>query len=233
MDALLLATGFLGALSVRWLSRLLLHRWQALPSLTPHFSPKGGCTEAIVRELNAARKEVLVLAYGFTSQPIAQALVDAKLRGVHVEVVLDHSNETDPHSDIHFLLKQGLVPLIDAQHAISHNKVMILDGRTLLTGSFNFTQHAETSNAENLLVIKGHPELVRAYVEDFHVHKKHARAAEVKVAPADKAEAESPSVLATVGHAILGLVHPPAAEVEARRPAKQHEPDAKPAKRAA
>jgi phosphatidylserine/phosphatidylglycerophosphate/cardiolipin synthase-like enzyme len=149
-----------------------------------HFSPKGGCTEAIVREINAARREVLVLAYGFTSQPIAQALVDAKLRGVHVEMVLDHSNEHDAHSNLHFLLEQGVVPLIDAHHGIAHNKVMLVDGRTIITGSFNFTHHAENANAENLLILKHHADLVRAYRQDFDVHKAHARAAEVKVAPA-------------------------------------------------
>jgi phosphatidylserine/phosphatidylglycerophosphate/cardiolipin synthase-like enzyme len=61
--------------------------------------------------------------------------------------------------------------------------VMVIDNRTLLTGSFNFTQHAETDNAENLLIIKGHPELVRSYKENFHSHKAHARAAELKVTP--------------------------------------------------
>src|SRR5262249_21606228 len=151
-------------------------------SLQAHFSPKGGCTDAIVHEIQQARHEVLVLAYSFTSKPIAQALVDAKLRGVHVEIVLDHSNEGEASSDLHFFVEQGLVPTIDPHHAIAHNKIMIIDNRTLLTGSFNFTHHAENDNAENLLVIKGHRELVRAYKENFHAHKDHARAAEVKTA---------------------------------------------------
>jgi phosphatidylserine/phosphatidylglycerophosphate/cardiolipin synthase-like enzyme len=154
------------------------HAWFTPPSMEPHFSPKGGCTEAIIREIQQARHEILVLAYSFTSRPIAQALVDAKLRGVHVEIVLDHSNEHEPYTDLHFFLEQGVVPVIDPHHAIAHNKVMIIDNRTLLTGSFNFTQHAENENAENLLVIKGHPALVKMYKENFHTHKSHARAAE-------------------------------------------------------
>ncbi len=66
---------------------------------------------------------------------------------------------------------------------------MVIDNRTLLTGSFNFTQHAETDNAENLLVIKGHPELVRIYKENFQAHKAHARGPEVKAAPAQQPHA--------------------------------------------
>jgi phosphatidylserine/phosphatidylglycerophosphate/cardiolipin synthase-like enzyme len=178
-----LATGFTGALSLIYLVRVVYHRFHAPLHLAAHFSPHGGCTDVIVRELRGARREVQVLAYGFTSRPIAQALIDAKLRGVHVDVVLDHSNEHDPHSDLHFLLEQGLVVKIDPHHAIAHNKVMIVDGKTLLTGSFNFTHHAETANAENLVVIKGHPELVRSFRHDFHHHKDHARDPEVKVQP--------------------------------------------------
>jgi phosphatidylserine/phosphatidylglycerophosphate/cardiolipin synthase-like enzyme len=184
MTWLLLATGFTGALTLLYLVRLAYHHLHALPSVTAHFSPRGGCTDVIVREVQRARHEVLVLAYSFTSRPIAQALIDAKLRGVQVDIVLDPSNERDAYSDLHFFLEQGLPPLIDPHHAIAHNKVMVIDGRTVLTGSFNFTHHAETENAENLLVLRGHPDLVRAYRQDFAAHKAHARAPQVAVAPA-------------------------------------------------
>jgi phosphatidylserine/phosphatidylglycerophosphate/cardiolipin synthase-like enzyme len=178
------ATGFTGALTLSFLFRLLYRTVATPPSVTAHFSPKGGVTDVVVSELGRARREVLVLAYSFTSQPISKALIDAKTRGVHVEIILDHSNETEPYSDLHFFLEQKLPPVIDAHHAIAHNKVMIIDGRTILTGSFNFTHQAENENAENLLVIKGHPDLVRLYRSNFEVHKEHARAAEAKVAPA-------------------------------------------------
>jgi phosphatidylserine/phosphatidylglycerophosphate/cardiolipin synthase-like enzyme len=180
MDWLLIGTGFTGALTLLYLLRRVWFSLRTPPSITSRFSPKGGCTDAVVDELKQAKKEILVLAYSFTSRPIAQALVDAKLRGVHVEVVLDHSNEKEEHSDLHFLMEQGMAPLIDPHHAIAHNKVMLIDGRTLLTGSFNFTHQAENENAENLLVIKGHPELVHAYRQDFTAHKGHARPPEVK-----------------------------------------------------
>jgi phosphatidylserine/phosphatidylglycerophosphate/cardiolipin synthase-like enzyme len=181
MSWLLVATGFTGSLSLLYLLRVLYHTWHTPPSVAVHFSPKGGCTEAVVRELGHARHQIQVLAYSFTSRPIAQALVNAKLRGVHVEVILDHSNEQEVYSDLHFFLEQGLVPLIDPNHAIAHNKVMIIDGHTLITGSFNFTHNAENDNAENLVIVKGHPDLVRAYRDNFTAHKAHARQAQPKV----------------------------------------------------
>ena len=180
LEWLILATGFTGALTLVHLARLAYRRLFTPPSAEVHFSPKGNCTDIVVRELKQARHEVLVLAYSFTSRPIAEALIDAKLRGVHVDVVLDKSNEHDEHTDLHFFIEQGLPPLIDAEHAIAHNKVMIIDQRTLLTGSFNFTNQAEHENAENLLVLKGHADLVHAYRENFQAHKAHARAAAVK-----------------------------------------------------
>jgi phosphatidylserine/phosphatidylglycerophosphate/cardiolipin synthase-like enzyme len=198
MTWLLIGTGFTGAYTLLFLARGLHRRFATPPSLGVHFSPKGGCTEAVVRELQAARHEVLVLAYSFTSKPIAQALVDAKLRGVHVDIVLDHSNEKEEYTDLHFFLEQGLTPLIDPNHAIAHNKVMVVDGKTVITGSFNFTHHAESENAENLLVIKGHPELVRAYRTDFAAHKAHARKPEVKARPA--AAPAPPPAPAAAGH---------------------------------
>jgi phosphatidylserine/phosphatidylglycerophosphate/cardiolipin synthase-like enzyme len=182
MDWLLMATGFTGALTLGHLCRVV-HGWFVVPpSAFVHFSPKGGCAEAVVAELAKARREILVLAYSFTNKQIAQALVDAKLRGVAVEVVLDHSNEKETYTDLQFFHEQGLTPLIDASHAIAHNKVMVIDGKTLITGSFNFTHQAEQENAENLLVLHGHRDLVRAYRENFQNHRAHARAPQLDAA---------------------------------------------------
>jgi phosphatidylserine/phosphatidylglycerophosphate/cardiolipin synthase-like enzyme len=184
---LLLATGFTGALTLVHLVRRV-HQWFVTPpSVLAHFSPKGGCTDAVVGQLRQARREVLVMAYSFTSKAIAQALIDAKGRGVHVEILLDKSNEQETYSELAPFLEQGLAPLIDAHHAIAHNKVMIIDHRTLITGSFNFTNQAEGENAENLLVIKGHPQLINVYRENFLAHKAHCQAPVVKAAAHKKA----------------------------------------------
>jgi phosphatidylserine/phosphatidylglycerophosphate/cardiolipin synthase-like enzyme len=177
MTWLLLATGFTGAFTLLFLWKSLLRLVTTPPGATVHFSPKGGCTEAVVGELRRARHEVLVLAYSFTSRPITEALIEARARGVRVEVVLDHSNEKDAHTDLPHLLEKGLAPLIDPHHAIAHNKVMVIDAATVITGSFNFTHQAEHENAENLLVLKGFPALARQYLGNFEAHKSHARAA--------------------------------------------------------
>ena len=139
-----------------------------------YFSPHGGCTDAIVRELGAAHKQVLMQAYSFTSAPIAKALVEAKKRGVEVKAVLDKSNETAQYSSATFLINDDIPVLIDDQHAIAHNKIMVIDGTTVITGSFNFTTAAEEKNAENLVILKDSPELARRYTQNFDAHTAHA-----------------------------------------------------------
>ena len=146
---------------------------QSLPPVEVYFSPKGGCTEAVVRELNAAKSTVLVQAYSFTSAHIAKALVDAHKRGVKVEVILDKGQRTEKYSSATFMVNMGIPTKIDAQHAIAHNKVMVIDSQTVITGSFNFTSAAENSNAENLLVIRS-PELAAKYTANWQAHAQHS-----------------------------------------------------------
>ncbi len=73
-----------------------------------------------------------------------------------------------------FLVHAGIQTLIDDQHAIAHNKVMVIDSATIITGSFNFTKAAEEKNAENMLVMKDAPELVKAYEANIHAHAGHS-----------------------------------------------------------
>jgi phosphatidylserine/phosphatidylglycerophosphate/cardiolipin synthase-like enzyme len=156
------------------------------------FSPKGGATDAVVNALDQATNTVLVQAYSLTSAPIAKALVDAHRRGVKVQVILDHSQRTEKYSEADFLKNNGIPTLIDAQHAIAHNKVMIIDDAIVLTGSFNFTRAAEEHNAENMLVIND-PVLAKQYIENWHAHEQHSETYEREgTAAAGKSEDRNP-----------------------------------------
>jgi len=137
-----------------------------------YFSPKGGCTEAIVSEINRARSEILVQAYSFTSIKIAKALADVHTRGVSVQIILDKSQTTARRSAAAYSSRTGTPTFIDRAHAIAHNKVMIIDGFTLITGSFNFTNAAE-SNAENLLIMRSSA-LAELYRKNWDEHRSHS-----------------------------------------------------------
>ena len=143
------------------------------PNWQIYFSPKGGCTDAIIRELDKAKKTILVQAYLFSSAPIAKSLVDAHKRGVKVEVLLDKSQKGNQYSSADFFANSGIPTKIDTQHGIAHNKVMIIDGETVITGSFNFTKSAEENNAENLLVIRD-KKLAERYISNWREHERHS-----------------------------------------------------------
>lgn len=138
-----------------------------------YFSPNGGATDAVVNALADAKKTVLVQAYSFTSQPIAKALLTAKKRGVDVRILLDKSQVTQKYSSAAFFHNVGINPWIDYEHAIAHNKVMVIDDATVITGSFNFTKAAEQKNAENLLIIDD-PKLAAAYTKNWNTHRNHS-----------------------------------------------------------
>lgn len=125
----------------------------AEPSIKVCFTPGGPCTEQIVDSIADASKEIRVQAYSFTSTPIAKALADAHRRGVDVEVILDKSQASARYTGATYLKNAGIPVLIDDRVAIAHNKVIIIDNKTVITGSFNFTKAAQERNAENLLVI--------------------------------------------------------------------------------
>jgi phosphatidylserine/phosphatidylglycerophosphate/cardiolipin synthase-like enzyme len=127
----------------------------------------------VVEALGQAKATVMVQAYSFTSAPIAKALVDAHKRGVRVEVLLDKSQRTEKYSAADFLAHAGISTRIDAQHRIAHNKVMVIDGAVVITGSFNFTKGAEYENAENLLVIHS-PALAAQYTRNWEAHAGHS-----------------------------------------------------------
>ena len=140
---------------------------QATGTIEVAFSPNGGGAALIIRTIGEAKKSIKVQAYSFTNADIAKALLDAHKRGVNVRAVLDKSQETEKYTSATFLANAGVPVRIDDDFAIAHNKIMIIDEETVITGSFNFTKAAEEKNAENVLVIRGNKELAKLYLQNW------------------------------------------------------------------
>ncbi len=140
----------------------------------PCFSPHGGCTQAIAEEIEKAKSEVLVQAYSLTSKPIADAIVNAKEAGVHVEIILDRSYGYTQNSASYFSTLKGIPTYIDAKHVVAQNNILIIDRNTVITGSFTFTHEAEEKNAGNLVIIDS-AKLARTYLKNWNDHKSHSQ----------------------------------------------------------
>ncbi len=139
-----------------------------------YFTPGDSAESAIVEQLLGAKDSILVQAYSFTNPAIAAALVSAQQRDVRVVILLDKSHRTQKYSAADFTSHGGVETLIDDRHAIAHNKIMILDGRVVITGSYNFTKAAEKNNAENLVIIDS-PDVAAKYLQNWHKHQRHSQ----------------------------------------------------------
>jgi phosphatidylserine/phosphatidylglycerophosphate/cardiolipin synthase-like enzyme len=147
--------------------------WEA--SWAVYFSPNGGAAHAILNAIRSAQHTILVQAYLLRSKRLAGALVRAHQRGVHVHVLLDANAQTHypPDPAVALLLGAGIAVSLDERHECAHDKVMILDGAAVTTGSYNWTLAAENKNGENLLVIRD-PRLAREYAENWRRHADHS-----------------------------------------------------------
>jgi phosphatidylserine/phosphatidylglycerophosphate/cardiolipin synthase-like enzyme len=145
-----------------------------VPPIAVYFQPGGGATAAIVKEIHTAKATILVQAYGFNSAAIGKALVEAQQRGVKVFVILDKSKVSEEQdSQAGLLVRHGVPTRLDGSHHAAHNKVMILDGQVVISGSCNFTKHSERDNAENLLVIRDKA-LAEKYAANWKLHAEHS-----------------------------------------------------------
>jgi phosphatidylserine/phosphatidylglycerophosphate/cardiolipin synthase-like enzyme len=137
------------------------------PEITTCFTPGQDCMGMIVAAIDGAKAEVLVQAYSFSAKPLVDALGRARMRGVNVRVILDKADERERDRAGSRLIAQRILPQVDTGVASAHNKVMVIDRDTVITGSFNFTAAAQKTNAENVLLIKGYPEIAAAYAKNW------------------------------------------------------------------
>ncbi|MGA8010181.1 MAG: phospholipase D family protein [Thiomonas sp.] len=136
------------------------------------FSPSGGALALVLQAIGQAHTSIHMAAYLLTSSDVARALVQAKKRGVEVQVLLDRKGNFDEDARyaqhaIAILRNAGIkVRSIDV-YPIFHDKYMVIDRRTVQTGSFNYTYSAAHRNAENVLVVWNAPELAARYLADW------------------------------------------------------------------
>jgi len=137
------------------------------------FSPNEGSEALVVKVIGSAKKEVLLLAYSFTSAPVTRALLDAQKRGAQVRLVVDYKDNViedrsgKSKAALSALSTAGADVRTIAVYPIAHDKVVIVDRNTVETGSFNYSAAAASKNSENVLVNWSNPDLASFYVKHF------------------------------------------------------------------
>ena len=133
------------------------------------FSPEGNAERLVLKVINSSTKSVRLAAYSFTSPRVVRALIDAKKRGVDVRVVADDSGAKSKAGSaaLNLLVGANIPTRINGEYAIHHDKYIIVDGRHVQTGSFNYSKAAAQSNSENVIVIWHNSELAATYLRHW------------------------------------------------------------------
>ncbi|MCL1825379.1 MAG: phospholipase D family protein [Betaproteobacteria bacterium] len=159
----------LTALSLAFLSGMVSAAKPLPPDATfdVGFSPRRGALEVVTKGIKSAKESILVASYSFTSKPIATALLAAHKRGIKVRVVTDAKGDSSKYTAARFLANRGVPVRFNDRYAIHHNKFMVIDGRHVETGSFNFSAAAADKNAENVLLLWNVKPLAEQYTAEW------------------------------------------------------------------
>jgi phosphatidylserine/phosphatidylglycerophosphate/cardiolipin synthase-like enzyme len=143
------------------------------------FTPWDDVEGALIREIDQARQTLRVQAFLLTSRNVARALIAAHERGIRVHVLADREmvakGENSRVPDLH---SSGIDVRLETRYGAAHNKILLIDIESerpvVVTGSYNFTFSAQARNAENVLILRDHPALARAYLANWRRHRDEA-----------------------------------------------------------
>jgi phosphatidylserine/phosphatidylglycerophosphate/cardiolipin synthase-like enzyme len=133
-----------------------------------YFSPEDRVARWILELVNGAQESIDFLAFSFTSNDIGDALIGRAKAGVKVRGVMDHGQvKTNQGTEYDPFQQAGLDVRLDGNSiGLMHHKVIIIDKKIVITGSYNFTNSAELSNDENMIVISN-PQIAASYLDEF------------------------------------------------------------------
>jgi phosphatidylserine/phosphatidylglycerophosphate/cardiolipin synthase-like enzyme len=119
-----------------------------------YFAPQDDVSKQIIEEINRAEREISFLAFSFTHDEIAQAILQRAQAGVTVRGVFETTGSNTQFSEFGRLRQAGLEVYQDGSPYVMHHKVIVIDDRTTIFGSFNFSANADQDNDENLLIVQ-------------------------------------------------------------------------------
>lgn len=134
------------------------------------FSPEGSARALVLDLINHAHKNIKMMAYEFTAHDVVAALDSAADRGVSVQVIVDNRQNMHNPKALHNIADasaHGIQLRVDKHYHIQHDKVIIADGDAVETGSFNYSQTAETANSENVVILRDMPGVTKQFQQHF------------------------------------------------------------------
>jgi len=131
-----------------------------------YFAPEDKVAGKIIARLKKAQKTIDFMAFSFTDDDIGDAVMSRAAAGVKVRGVFENTGSNTQFSEFGRMKGAGLDVIQDGNPYLMHHKVFIVDGQTVILGSFNFSQNAEEENDENLLIVDD-ATLAQAFTAEF------------------------------------------------------------------
>ena len=139
-----------------------------------YFAPEDGVMERVIEVVSQANESIRFMAFSFTDDDLGAVMRERAAAGVLVEGVFEARGSGSEYSEYAAMREAGLNVWQDGNPAIMHHKVIVIDGDTVMLGSFNFSVNADHSNDENLLVIYNR-EIAGQFLDEFDLVVAEAR----------------------------------------------------------
>jgi phosphatidylserine/phosphatidylglycerophosphate/cardiolipin synthase-like enzyme len=118
-----------------------------------YFAAEDGVAKKITEKVTAAKSSIYFMAFSFTQDDIGKAIRDKAKAGLKVGGVFETTGSNTPYSEFTKMKKENMEVYTDGNPWVMHHKVIIIDDHITIFGSFNFSDNADKSNDENLLII--------------------------------------------------------------------------------
>lgn len=172
---MLVATGFTGALSARFVFDLLAKKAGFGSKTSIHLAPAGGTSSVLAGLIAKARKEVLLIIPAPRARQVVESLINACKKGVHVELLIDPAAPKVCPGECEMLRQAGATLLFDPDHSPIVGTQALIDHKTVALGAIRSGAPGEPDGLDNLTVLKGQPEEVNQFRDFFTTHKGHAQ----------------------------------------------------------
>lgn len=135
-------------------------------NIQSYFAPEDNVSEKIVSAVSNSQTSIHFLAFSFTDDSVGQEMLNRQSSGVSVSGIFESRGANTESSQCESLLRGGADIHLDGNPYTLHEKVIIIDGKTVIFGSYNFSANADKSNDENLLIIEN-PEFAQKFESEF------------------------------------------------------------------
>ncbi|MGI9462256.1 MAG: phospholipase D-like domain-containing protein [Alphaproteobacteria bacterium] len=140
---------------------------RAVAEVKPFFTPSKNCEDNLVAFLQSAEKTIDIAIYAITNKKITDAIKTINRKKIRLRILADKLQASHKSSRVMELYDSKIRIRVHSVYRIQHNKYVVIDGKKVMTGSFNFTESASKRNAENCVFISQNPVAVGQYQKNF------------------------------------------------------------------